>query len=77
MVTIGELIRQVGGATRVARQCGVSPAAVSNWIMRGSIAAEHRITVWRLATEADVDWAPPAAHGLRLEIVGSENSEAA
>jgi DNA-binding transcriptional regulator YdaS (Cro superfamily) len=66
MLSISDVILGLGGATRVALACGVQPSAVSNWIARGAIAAEHRVTVWRMATETGLDWAPPGAEGLAL-----------
>lgn len=66
MVTVRELLKRLGGASAVAGRCGVSPSAVSNWGSRGEIAAEHWITIWRMAQEADLDWTPPGAEGLTL-----------
>jgi DNA-binding transcriptional regulator YdaS (Cro superfamily) len=66
MMSLSDLISALGGATKVASACGVQPSAVSNWIARGAIAADHRVTVWRMATDAGLDWAPPGAEGLAL-----------
>lgn len=67
MTELRDLIKQLGGATKVAARCGVTPPAVTNWTVRGEIAAEHRITIWRLAHEAGIDWTPPGAEGLTLK----------
>ncbi len=64
---VRELIRELGGPTRVANACGVSPQAVTNWIARDRVSAEHQVTIWRLAAERDVAWTPPGADGLKLE----------
>lgn len=66
MLSLNALITGLGGATKVAQECGVLPSAVSNWVSRGAIAAEHRVTVWRLAAAAGLDWTPPGAEGLAL-----------
>jgi hypothetical protein len=68
MLAVPDLISALGGSTRVAAACGVQPTAVSNWVARGAVAAEHRVRVWRLATEAGLDWTPPGAEGLRLVV---------
>jgi hypothetical protein len=68
MLTLEQLIERLGGTAAVARACGVGTSAVSNWVARGGVAAEHRLTVWRLATEAGVEWTPPGAEGLRLVV---------
>ena len=64
---VRELIRSLGGPTKVAEDCGVTPQAVTNWMARGRVAAEHQVTLWRLATERGVAWTPPGAEGLKLE----------
>lgn len=68
MVTLDQLIEQLGGSATVARECGVGVSAVSNWVARGGVAAQHRVTLWRRATEAGIDWTPPGAEGLRLVL---------
>ncbi len=76
-MTLQNLIDALGGCTAVGKHCGVSPSAVTNWVMRGSIAAEHRLTVWRLAVAADLDWRPPGSEGVRLVPVAPGSGEAA
>lgn len=66
MVTLDALISALGGNVKVAAECNVGPSAVSNWVARGAISAEHRLTVWRLASDAGIDWAPPGFEGLAL-----------
>lgn len=66
MITTRDLIKRLGGPTKVAAICGISAPAVTNWVARGEIAAEHRITVWRLAVEKQIDWTPPGAADLVL-----------
>ena len=66
MLDIPNLIAALGGPTKLAAECGVQPSAVSNWGARGSIPGEHRLKVWRMATEAGVEWAPPGCEGLAL-----------
>lgn len=77
MVTLDQLIEQLGGSAAVAKACGVGVSAVSNWVARGGVAAEHRVTLWRLATEAGIDWTPPGAEGLRLVLPAAKTEAAA
>lgn len=65
---VRELVKRLGGASRVAERCGVTPPAVSNWCARGAVASEHHLAVWQLAVEAGVDWRPPGAEGLSLVV---------
>lgn len=66
MITVRELIRQLGGPTRVAARCGVSVSAVTNWSARDRIASDHVVAIWRQAHESGVEWAPPGAEDLSL-----------
>ena len=66
MMPLSDLISALGGPLAVGAECGVGASAVSNWVARGSVAAEHRVTVWRMATKAGLNWAPPGCEGLRL-----------
>jgi hypothetical protein len=66
MITVRSLIKQLGGPSEIAARCGISASAVSNWGSRGEVAAGHRITLWRMASEAGLDWTPPDAEGLQL-----------
>ncbi|WP_372918709.1 carph-isopro domain-containing protein [Sandarakinorhabdus sp.] len=58
MLSISDLIDQLGGATKLAGEIGVLPSAVSNWKPRGAVPAEHRLTVWRMAKVAGLNWKP-------------------
>lgn len=79
MLTLDALIEALGGPTRVAQRRGVTTAAVTNWVARGQIAAEHRIAVWGMAVDAGLDWRPEGADGLVLsrEAPPAAESEAA
>lgn len=63
---VSELIRRLGGPTKVARVLRITTQAVSNWSAVNRVPREHDVAVWRLATEAGLDWAPPGAEGLAL-----------
>lgn len=65
-MTLDALISALGGNLKVAAECNVGPSAVSNWLARGAISAEHRLTVWRMAAKAGLDWSPPGCEGLAL-----------
>jgi hypothetical protein len=56
------------GRRVVAAACQVRPNAVTNWIARGEVPAEHRLTVWQLALDAGIDWTPPGAEALRDKL---------
>jgi hypothetical protein len=56
------------GRKTVAAACGVRQNAVSNWLARGELPAEHRLTVWQMALDAGLDWTPPGAEALRDKL---------
>ena len=60
-----ELIRALGGPSRVARQLAISPQAVTNWY-RDGVAARHHLRLWAMAQAAGLDWRPPNTEGLKL-----------
>lgn len=74
MISLAELIEGLGGATAVARERRVTPAAVTNWVMRGQVAAEHRIPLWGMAVDAGLDWKPEGAEGLELSRADGERA---
>ncbi|NKC33478.1 helix-turn-helix domain-containing protein [Falsiroseomonas selenitidurans] len=59
------LVVGLGGNKAVGERCGVSQAAVSNWIAADAIPAEHHLVLWEMALAAKVEWTPPGAEGLR------------
>jgi hypothetical protein len=46
--TFIELIRHFETQAALARAMGVTPSAISQWVRRGSIPAEHAITIERV-----------------------------
>lgn len=56
------------GRKAVAAACGVRQNAVSNWLSRGELPAEHRLTLWQMALDAGLDWTPPGAEALRDKL---------
>lgn len=56
------------GRKAVATACDVKPNAVTNWIARGEVPAEHRLTMWQMALDAGLDWTPPGAEALREKL---------
>lgn len=62
------------GRKAVAERCGVRQNAVSNWLARGELPAEHRLAVWQMALDAGLDWTPPGAEGLRDRLRGAPPS---
>lgn len=62
-----ELIRALGGPSRIAGRFGVTTSAVSQWSQRG-IPREHHLGMWRLALEAGLLWEPPGADAIRAQL---------
>lgn len=60
-----ELVRQLGGATAIAHQLGVSAQAVTNWY-RDGIPRRHHLALWQLAQAKGLAWRPPGTEGLTL-----------
>jgi len=63
---IKAFIAALGGPAKVARELGITTAAVSNWPLTGRVPAEHHIALWTMATAAGLDWTPPGAEGMAL-----------
>jgi hypothetical protein len=63
---IADLVRDLGGPAKLARELDVSTNAVCNWQARNSVPHRHRMAVWRLAQAAGLSWRPPGADGLAL-----------
>ena len=76
-MSLTELLRALGGHAEVARRLGLRRTAVSMWVRRGEIAAEHRLAIWQMALDAGLDWAPPGAEALRDKLRGTARTEAA
>ena len=76
-MTIKELIKALGGPKLVSGQLGLGMTAVSNWSANDAIPAAHRLTVWRLAIDHEIDWTPPDATGLALVRRSTETQEPA
>lgn len=55
-----------GGVRAVATRLSVSRGAVSMWKLRAEVPSQYDLPLWMLATEAGIDWTPPAAQGLML-----------
>lgn len=66
MITVRELVDGLGGGANVARQIGVTAAAVSHWIAAGAIPPNRETQMWALAAAAGLDWSPPGAAAWRL-----------
>lgn len=62
------LIVSLGGNGSVARRCGVTSAAVSNWIGQNAIPREHHLAIWQMALDAGLDWTPPEAEAIRARL---------
>jgi len=63
---IRDLIKRLGGPAEVAVRLGIAGKTVSMWGSRGEIPGDYRLAMWRMATEAGLDWTPPGADGLAL-----------
>lgn len=67
-MSLTELLRALGGHAAVAERLGLRRTAVTMWVQRGEIAAEHRNAVWQMALDAGLDWTPPGAEALRDKL---------
>ncbi|MBR0678099.1 helix-turn-helix domain-containing protein [Roseomonas alkaliterrae] len=77
-MVLRELVSALGGQRVVAERLGVGVTAVSNWVVRDRVPAQHRLTLWQMALDAGLDWTPPGAEALRDKLRGaSEAPEAA
>jgi hypothetical protein len=61
-----DLVRALGGPAHVARVCGVSATAISNWQVANAVPPRHWLTIWRLAKARGLDWRPPGAEDLDI-----------
>lgn len=62
--TVNEVISELGGPTAVAAKIGLGKTAVGNWKMRGSIPAEHFLSISILLSERRLK-ADPVVFGFR------------
>jgi hypothetical protein len=63
---VSALIAKLGGPAALGRKLGITTQAVSNWHVTGRVPPNHEVRVWKLATEAGLQWTPPGAEGLAL-----------
>jgi hypothetical protein len=67
---VPDLISALGGPAKVGRALGITTQAVSNWSATNRVPAEREVALWRMATEAGLEWTPPGAEGLALVAKG-------
>jgi len=58
MSQIKELLVALGGPSNVARECGLSRSAVSQWIRRDAIPTQHALIVSSLAFKFSIELTP-------------------
>ena len=58
MNEIKELLIALGGPSNVARKCGLSRSAVSQWIRRDTIPAHHALEVSDIASKFGIELTP-------------------
>jgi DNA-binding transcriptional regulator YdaS (Cro superfamily) len=58
MNEIKELLIALGGPSNVARKCGLSRSAVSQWVRRQAIPTQHALIVSSLASQFDISLTP-------------------
>ena len=58
MSEIKDFLKLLGGGTKVAVKCQVSPSAISRWIERQSIPARQALNILALAAENDIQLTP-------------------
>ena len=57
--SIAELIRRLGGPTRVGRELGIGRNAISNWSAADEIPERWHARVLVIALRAGLPWRPP------------------
>ena len=67
-MNVSDLIDGLGGVVALARACGVTAQAVSNWKAEAQVPARHTILVWTMAKRAGLPWRPPGCDGLDLVL---------
>ena len=67
-MSLSECIEALGGTAAVARACGVSVQAVSNWRAAGVPPTRHAIRLWAMARRAGLPWRPPGTEGCELVV---------
>ena len=58
MDEISKLLKDLGGPSNVAKSCGLCRSAVSQWVRRGTIPAQHALAVSGLASSLSVILTP-------------------
>lgn len=58
MSELKSLITKLGGPSKVSRTCEISRSAVSQWIRRETIPAQHVLSVSKLAKENLINLTP-------------------
>jgi transcriptional regulator with XRE-family HTH domain len=75
-MSAADLIRGLGGPSRLAAEIGCTTSAVSQW-RNGGIPREHYVTLWRLALAAGLSWEPPGADAIRAQLAAPSKAKAA
>jgi transcriptional regulator with XRE-family HTH domain len=66
-MSVADLIRGLGGPSKLSAVIGCTASAVSQW-RSGGVPREHHLTLWRLALAAGLPWEPPGADAIRAQL---------
>jgi transcriptional regulator with XRE-family HTH domain len=67
-LSLADCIERLGGTAAVARACGVSVQAVSNWKPAGAVPPRHAMRLWAMAKRAGLPWWPDGMEGFDLVL---------
>jgi hypothetical protein len=73
-LSLAECINALGGTTAVARACGVSTQAVTNWKAAGAVPGRHAMRLWAMARRAGLPWWPEGMQGFDLVLPEEDRS---
>lgn len=59
MMTVSDIVQELGGNAATAALFGVGVTAVSNWKAANAFPERHHFRIWRLCQERGLDWTPP------------------
>jgi len=76
-MSLSSTIDALGGTAAVARACGVTTQAVTNWRAAGQAPARHAIRLWSMARRAGLPWRPPGTEGCDLVVEDTHGGQPA
>jgi transcriptional regulator with XRE-family HTH domain len=72
-LSLADCIEGLGGTAAVARACGVSVQAVSNWKASGAVPGRQAMRLWAMAKRAGLPWWPEGMEGFDLVLPAEDH----